>query len=109
VGKSGYQLEFYPPVFTHKIELTFYTLSIGHFTMDEQSWGWFADIDDEQFIDFVQTKEVSKNIPQRKELSKKFPPQPCDFIFRLFATPILYLIQFKYAFHLAQIQNTSQK
>ena len=62
--------------------------------MDEQSWGWFADIDEEHFIDFV----------QHKELSKKFPPQPCDFIIQLFATPIYYLIHFKYAFHLAQIQ-----
>ena len=72
--------------------------------MEEQSWGGFTDIDEEHFIDFVQTKELSKNIPQYKELSNKFPPQPCDFIIQLFATPIFYLIQFEDAFHLAQIQ-----
>lgn len=104
MGKSGYQWDFYTHIFTYKIELTFYTLSIGRYTMDEQSWGWFADIDDEHFIEFVQHKELSKNITIRKELSKNIPQQPCDFIIQFFATPIYFLLQFKYAFHLAQFQ-----
>jgi hypothetical protein len=75
--------------------------------MEEQSWGWFADIDDEHFIDFVHHKELSGNIPQHKELSSNISQQPCAFIIQLFATPIYYLIHFKYAFHLAQIQTNT--
>ena len=107
-GKKWISVGFSYHSFTHKIDLNFYTLSIGNYTMDEQSWGWFADIDDEHFIDFVQTKEDSKKLTQHEEVSKKILQQPCSFIIQFFSTPFYYLVYFKYAFHLAQIQTLSQ-
>ena len=43
--------------------------------MDNQSWGWFANIDDDSFIDF-QVEEHSQKFTQQEELSEKFHNNP---------------------------------
>ena len=37
--------------------------------MDNQSWGWFANIDDDSFVDF-QVEEHSQKFTQQEELSE---------------------------------------
>ena len=70
--------------------------------MDNQSWGWFANIDDDSFVDF-QVEERSQKFTQQEELSEKFPQQPCSWIIQFIGTPFYYILYFKYAIHLAQI------